>query len=150
MATSPLQSVTGYATDMLTNWRNEAVSQAQSANESSTLTCMASEGGYLLLGLAGAVETVFRSFLFLSVGGIWLCLPQQWAADWKADYGSATLENALMTSFYTMGNFVALFDNFSENELTRDNLFHKWFDPIDSYVKPAIDNFADNEWIRRA
>jgi len=149
MATNPLQSTTGYATEMLQNWRNDAVSQAQNANESSTLTYVAAEAGFLVLGVAGAVETVFRSFIFLSVGGIWLCLPQQWANDWKADYGAPTLENALMTSFYTMGNFVALVDNFKEDEVKRDNVFHKWFDPVQAYVKPAIDQCVDNEWIRR-
>ncbi|MBS0652907.1 MAG: hypothetical protein JSR39_05180 [Verrucomicrobia bacterium] len=148
MATNPLQSLTGHATDLLQNWRNEAVSQAQAANESSTLTCVAAEAGFLLLGVAGTVESVFRSFIFLSVGGIWLCLPQQWADDWKSDYGAPTLENALMTSFYAMGNFVSLIDNFSEDEIKRDNVFHKWFDPIQSFAKPAIDHFADNEWIR--
>ena len=150
MATNPLQSVTGYASDMLQNWRNEAVSQAQSANESSTWASVAAEGGFLLLGVAGTVETVFRSFIFLSVAGIWLCLPQEWANDWKADYGSPTLENALMTSFYTIGNFVALIDNVNENELTRNNLFHKWYDPIQTYTQPVIDQCVDNGWIRRS
>ncbi len=133
MITNSLQSVTGYATDMLTNWRNEAVNQAQSANESALIR-LASEGGFFLLSLAGVVETVFHSFLFLSVRGIWLCLPQ-WAANWEADYGTLTLENALVTSRYTMGNFVALFDNLSEDELDKESLFHKWFDPIAPYIK---------------
>ncbi len=133
---------------MLRNWRNEAVRQAQSANESSTLIKIASEGGFLLLSLAGTVETVFRSFLFLSVGGIWLCLPQQWAADWKADYGAPALKNAVLTFFYTMGNFVTLFDNFNESDLKKNEICDKWAKPIAPYILPAIADLEANGWMR--
>lgn len=149
MTINLLQSFTGYATDKLQNWRNDAVARALSANESSSLTCAAAEAGFLALGVAGVVETVFRSFILVSVGGIWLCLPQQLANHWKADYGAPSLENALTTAFYSAGNFVALIDNINENEVKQDSVFHKWFDPIESYVKPAIDKCVDYEWIRR-
>ncbi len=146
MATDPLQSVTGYATDVLRNWRNEAVRQAQSANESSTLIKIASEGGFLLLSLAGTVETVFRSFLLLSVGGIWLCLPQQWAADWKANYGAPAMENAIVTFCYTMVNVVTLFDNFNENNLSINKILDNWAKSIN--IGSALNNLNANGWMR--
>ncbi len=148
MTSSPMQSITGYLTESLQAWRNETITEAVEQNASTTITRASAEAGYAGLALAGLVETVFRSFVFLCAGGIWLCLPEAQANDWKNDYGTPACENMLMTAFYTLSAFTALADNINLDTLSRRELFDKWHSPIKSAVDPVIRYFTDNEWIR--